>query len=875
MNNFRLVANTFFYLLLCIRPSGIKGRNPSQVECFRTFIEIADPKAIEDYPEGSDLYSFRSHASRFRTASPEGKTNKYMNFGNALTADEFQSRLINETAKIFEEIDHYFETNTKNTDFSKIWLVRQLLCLIDNDREIGNNKFVINPKFVQSYKDDVLKQKEINFYYFIAGMWLYVYRYNPDISTGKDTIEYWDSMENAQDPMSIGEEYNDINVSFDKTVVKNVEVDVAVSADTEKYVFFNPKIAPDFGKVNPDDILVARMEPPRKELPYDKYFINIRDKHYNVTTFIYENTRPLDSFYVCNRLKLLPNYFMSTSDLKIYREIEDATIDKLPFMNKGVLVAADGGMGKSMMMHSIIVDMIDRFDEMQIVPIFVTARLYNPSWHDFIDLVYSEYKRHNADFTLEDLTKLLASGRAILLLDGIDEVGSNYLNTFMDEFDRFMDYYPKVRYILSMRKHIQSRVISRFLKYALQPFNVDEAIQMVSKLDNHVINEQTKEDFIDSLMYSKNGIDWEKQEGFLGNPLLLTIMLMAYDENYEIPSHRYLFYQYAYEAMAKKHDATKNLRREFKTGLTIDKFQLYFGEFCAATYAAEMYEFKEDEIKKYLDEVIAANNINTTSELFIADITEKLCLMYRDGQEYLFVHRSFQEYFTAYFFSKQDARYYKPIYDMFMEYDECRHDDEVLSMLYGMAEQSVELHIVIPFLEELLEGEINQYGFFLERLYPCLYFEEGDCSKHFPTNDSESAIYNFIRETYLYMKGFIFKVVNNMPSCRTLMTFYYINENWQDSENTGEEILVEKDDIDGEYFDEYEDAIPAGKLYEVELMEVFQHHESNMDFIEYILGDEFPLKKEYDLMVDLLSKLKLKYEDKGRGPQPSFISRFH
>jgi len=162
MDNYRLMANTFFYLLLCIRQGGINGRTPLQVACFRTFVEIADP---------------------------EGKTNKYMHFGDALTADEFENRLRNNADEIFAAIDHYFETYIKNTEYCKKWLVKQLLGLIEVDENINKNKFIINPKFVQSYKDDVLKQGKINFYYFIAGMWLYVYRYNSDIALGKETIE--------------------------------------------------------------------------------------------------------------------------------------------------------------------------------------------------------------------------------------------------------------------------------------------------------------------------------------------------------------------------------------------------------------------------------------------------------------------------------------------------------------------------------------------------------------------------------------------------------------------------------------------------------------------------------------------------------------
>ena len=36
-----------------------------------------------------------------------------------------------------------------------------------------------------------------------------------------------------------------------------------------------------------------------------------------------------------------------------------------------------------------------------------------------------------------------------------------------------------------------------------------------------------------------------------------------------------------------------------------------------------------------------------TSQDFLIDLTDNLCIMYKEGNKYHFIHRSFQEYFTA------------------------------------------------------------------------------------------------------------------------------------------------------------------------------------------------------------------------------------
>lgn len=84
----------------------------------------------------------------------------------------------------------------------------------------------------------------------------------------------------------------------------------------------------------------------------------------------------------------------------------------------------------------------------------------------------------------------------------------------------------------------------------------------------------------------------------------------------------------------------RGLSREFKCGLDPRDFQLLFGEFCATAYDKDKYDFKEDEIREYLSDVIASSGYSMTVDSVIADITEKLCLMFKDGDEYHFIHKT-------------------------------------------------------------------------------------------------------------------------------------------------------------------------------------------------------------------------------------------
>lgn len=113
--------------------------------------------------------------------------------------------------------------------------------------------------------------------------------------------------------------------------------------------------------------------------------------------------------------------------------------------------------------------------------------------------------------------------------------------------------------------------------------------------------------------------------------------------------------------MSRLHDASKgSFKRPLYTKLTPEEFAKIFAEFCARTYTDEILEFDERTFSAYMSKVIDSSSIDTTGispHEFILDLTENLCIMYREGSTYYFIHRSFQEYFAAVHFSSQyDAK---------------------------------------------------------------------------------------------------------------------------------------------------------------------------------------------------------------------------
>lgn len=84
---------------------------------------------------------------------------------------------------------------------------------------------------------------------------------------------------------------------------------------------------------------------------------------------------------------------------------------------------------------------------------------------------------------------------------------------------------------------------------------------------------------------------YDNHTSFASNPLLLSIMLLTFDNYAEIPEKLHLFYANAFETLYSKHDATKaGYRRELRCSLSFDYFKKAFACFCFLTYYQGKFE---------------------------------------------------------------------------------------------------------------------------------------------------------------------------------------------------------------------------------------------------------------------------------------------
>jgi hypothetical protein len=356
---------------------------------------------------------------------------------------------------------------------------------------------------------------------------------------------------------------------------------------------------------------------------------------------------------------------------------QDDLIDKLKNPAR-VVVSATAGYGKSMLMRFMALSLYE--NPQGRIPIFIELRdLNRVTSPNLITYINAVYKTTN-QIGVEAFRQGLQIGAFLLILDGFDEVNHELRKLIEDQILDVARMYPKTSIVVSGRPDDKFLSWRTFEVFKVEPMSKTRVIELINKLE---YDRGTKKRFVSKI---KSGL-FETHQSFLSTPLLAILMLLTFEENANIPDKMHLFYAKAFETLFHKHDAMKEqYERQRKSSLQIDEFEKVFSIFCLNTYVLEKLEFTEVELIKFIRDALtyAQREANPADVLF--DLDQAVCLIQKEGTSYFFVHRSFQEYFTAVFLASCPEE----VRDEFIERVAARYWDNVLPMLFDMASDQLE-----------------------------------------------------------------------------------------------------------------------------------------------------------------------------------------
>ena len=854
----RLCGGTFFVLLT----QAMKKHGRARAGYGGSQTGISEANLLKDlirifFPSYPDLAkpTEKSNATRYKQGKNLGSD---FPCDDAVVLAEFDHKIKKEYEKMLIQMNElvvkYIDAETYGE-----WLVKALLQLIEEDSYIpGDASFYIEKTEVKKENLDYVVSYVLPA--FLLGVWHYIIMCIRDNTVGERTYYMWHPDAKTVSPG------------------KRHTFSSSIGTSAEKHIFVINKIAipgSDAGLPDsPKDKTLLSVE-------YRDYLESARGKYTMIKTILHDELKPFRSFYVCNGLKQRFNYReRPTREQLGSMYIDFPTADNLAEISNYIVIQGTGGLGKSMMMQHLMLDTIERCDEIGRIPVFIYLKDYTSSNREISEFVYEQFHGRYPGLNRETFNRDLRLGRYLLLFDGMDEINSAYRGQFETRFDLFADANPRNLMVISSRPFTDFINLKRFTVFQLRPFSKAQALELVDKLEFREDEPELKKNFrrdLDKYIY-------DTHMEFAQNPLLLTFMLMTYERFGSVSTRRHEFYSDVYDLLAKRHDATKvGYSRKMKTGLTPERLKSAFAAFCAVTYQKQKYSFTESELVEEFRNVLKLSKNEEEKTIppgaFIDDYTNGICLLYKDGDRYFFMHRSFQEYFAALAFSEALDEDLLDI-GAFFENDNHKQynrsaieevrlfGDQTFDMLYEMISERVEKFILLPYLTELFRKCDTEDGYwtFLRTVRPRFkyYVGEVDC---YSQTSTPSFLYGFIIDHFKFARDII-DFRGNMPFYKDLVSDEFVEVEIADGEGYRGKSCVSVESFSPAYRDKLPPVV--GWELSVKVKYLSDKSEKYHELIEIMEKPEFPFMAEYQMVRTFMDQLKKKTSRKTSGLIKSF-----
>ncbi|HEY9656846.1 MAG TPA: NACHT domain-containing protein, partial [Allocoleopsis sp.] len=370
-----------------------------------------------------------------------------------------------------------------------------------------------------------------------------------------------------------------------------------------------------------------------------------------------------------------------SSEEKIEKEIKRQQVDweEVRRQHSRIIVLADPGMGKSTLLRREVVTSVQQAYQALTegkpvnditIPLFIRLSSLAdevekmPTGEAILKIIQERHftllKEHeNAEvvtFLNAFLKKQLLNGKALLLLDALDEVPDGKRQKLLEKLNEFAkDNQTNPCPIVGT-----SRIVGYGGRFVDGAKDV-EIVPFTQKQTEHYIEtwftnaqKSLKDQSISASGLIKALRERPQLAGLAQNPLLLSLICSLYQRNQlTLPARRSQIYEQAVNCMLGEWNQT---RPDFDDDRTTAKIRLL--EELAYYFTSEGQEVFDYEdlynwVESYLEDGDAPRDLRDakTGEL-IAELSEEdgiLQKLYRDksDDQYLFLHRTFQEYFTA------------------------------------------------------------------------------------------------------------------------------------------------------------------------------------------------------------------------------------
>lgn len=249
----------------------------------------------------------------------------------------------------------------------------------------------------------------------------------------------------------------------------------------------------------------------------------------------------------------------------------------------------------------------------------------------------------------------LKNGKCFLLLDALDEVPQEYRLRLKQRLNRFLRTYDCPIICTSRIVGYSGAFVDSAKEVEIVPFSQKQTEAYIQ------IWFKNAADYIKDDSVSAEGLIVEIQNkpqiaGLAQNPLLLSLLCSLYQtKGLTLPARRAQVYEKAVDYMLSQWRNDNN--RLFSENVIAKKKLLAELAYNFSSEGKEVFSRDElhNRIETYLNNQETRDFQNKTTEELIKELSEAdgiIQKLSRNEEQYLFLHRTFQEYFTAYYLNQ-------------------------------------------------------------------------------------------------------------------------------------------------------------------------------------------------------------------------------
>jgi predicted NACHT family NTPase len=320
-----------------------------------------------------------------------------------------------------------------------------------------------------------------------------------------------------------------------------------------------------------------------------------------------------------------------------------AVLDKQQLM-----ILGRPGAGKTTFLKRLAIECLNGNFLPDRLPIFVTLK----------EFAETEGQPGILEFTGNDrtaLTQILESGKALVLLDGLDEVMEKDHDRIIREIREFAERYSQNHIVITCRIAAREYIFQQFTEVEMADFD-DKQIR--SFADKWFKMQEKNPESTTGEMFWNELESREPVKELAANPLLLTLLCLEFDNSSAFPQSRSELYDRALNVLLSKWDGQRRIQRgeEVYKGLSLKRKESLLGQLAMYTFERGDYFFKEkvatQQIEQYIRNLPGAKEdpaaLEVDSRAVLKSIESRHGLLSeRATGIYSFSHLTFQEYFTA------------------------------------------------------------------------------------------------------------------------------------------------------------------------------------------------------------------------------------